>query len=58
MAGESSPTVKANLFEGNRANKTIGRGGAILVYLGATIVLSAPDDNTYRENWPDNLVRE
>ncbi len=41
-----------NLFEGNRASR---KGGAIWAYNQSALELNDPDDNSYRDNEPDNI---
>ncbi len=53
----SSPIFRLNSFEGNDAEGPEG-GGAIWVSADSDLDLSDPDDNTYQQNNPDDLVYE
>ncbi len=53
----SSPIFRLNSFEGNDAQGPEG-GGAIWVSADSELDLSDPDDNTYQQNNPDDLVYE
>ncbi len=53
----SSPIFRLNSFEGNDAQGPEG-GGAIWVSADSDLDLNDPDDNSYQQNSPDDLVFE
>lgn len=53
----SSPIFRLNSFEGNDAQGPEG-GGAIWVSADSELDLNDPDDNSYQQNNPDDLVYE
>lgn len=54
IGNNASATVKRNIFQSNSASH---KGGAIWVDKNCRLYVTAPDDNTYRSNSPDNIYR-